>query len=140
MNIPQKETEHLKLVQGVIARMAGHSAQLKTWGVWLVTVAFVFSGLSSDPHWLIGVGGCIPILAFWSMDARYLHLERCYARLYDTIVTGTSVAPFDLDYRPHVGAVDSVWKIAWSWSVCRFYGALLVLMLALVTLLATAGT
>lgn len=134
-----QEVEHLKLVQGVVARMAGNSTQMKTWAVSLVTAAFVFSGLSDDPHWLIGVGGLIPVAAFWLLDAKYLHLERCYVRLYDAIVAGTPVAPFDLEYRSHVQAVDSVWRIAWSWSVFWFYGALLVLMLVLVAFLATKG-
>ncbi len=131
----QRTVEHLRLAQDVITRMAGNSAQMKTWAVSLVTAAFVFSGLSDDPHWLIGLGGCIPVLAFWSMDAKYLHLERCYIKLYEKIVAGTSVKPFDLDYRPYVSTAGSVWDVAWSWSVCRFYGSLFVIMLALLGLL-----
>ena len=139
MSDPRTETEHLKLVQSVVSRMAGNSAQMKIWAVSLVTAAFVFSGLSNDPHWLIGAGGCIAVVAFWAMDAKYLHLERCYIKLYNAIVSGTPVTPFDLDYRPHAGTVDSVWRTAWSWSVCVFYGALLVLLLVLMTILATTG-
>ena len=125
------------MVQGVVTRMAGNSAQMKTWAVSLVTAAFVFSGVSDDPHWLVAVGGCIPVIAFWTMDARYLHLERCYIKLHETIVSGSSVAPFDLNYRPHVSTVDSSWEIAWSWSVCRFYGSLLAIMLGLLIILRT---
>ena len=76
----QTTVEHLKLVQGVVARMAGNSAQMKAWAVSLVTAAFVLSGLSDEPHWLIPLGGCIPVIAFWTMDAKYLHLERCYIK------------------------------------------------------------
>ena len=136
---PQRTVEHLKLVQGVVVRMAGNSAQMKTWAVSLVTAAFVFSGLSDDPHWLIGVGGCIPVIAFWTMDARYLHLERCYIKLYEAVVADRSVKPFALDYRSYVAIVGSVWSVAWSWSVCRFYGALLVLMLVLCAILVAMG-
>ncbi len=136
----RKKVEHLKLAQGVVTRMAGNSLQMKTWSVSLVTAAFAFSGLSDDPHWLVAVGGCIPIAAFWTMDARYLHLERCYIRLYDEIVAGAPVAPFALNYRAYVGEVDSVWRIALSWSVCLYYGALLALMLFLFIILRTTGT
>ena len=132
---PHVPVEHLKLVQGVVTRMAGNSALMKAWAVSLVTAAFVFSGVSDDPHWLIAVGGCIPVIAFWTMDARYLHLERCYIRLYETIVTGSSITPFDLNYRPYVSTVESSWKIAFSWSVCRFYGSLFAMMLALLVIL-----
>ena len=136
---PQRAVEHFKLVQGVVTRMAGNSVQMKTWAVSLVTAAFVFSGLSDDPHWLIGLGGCIPVIAFWTMDAKYLHLERCYIKLYEAVVDGTSVKPFELDYRPYVPTVGSVWSIAWSWSVCRFYGALFVVMLVLLGILSVNG-
>ena len=122
--------EHLKMVQGVVTRMAGNSVQMKTWSVSLVTATFVFSGLSESPHWLIGVGGCIPVIAFWAMDARYLHLERCHIKLYEAVVAGAA-KPFELNYRPYVSTVGSVWSVAWSWSVCRFYGSLLVVMVAL---------
>jgi len=104
----QRMAEHLKLVQGVITRMAGNSAQMKMWAVSLVAAVFVFSGLSDDPHWLVGVGGCVPVIALWGMDARYLHLERCYVRLYEAVVVGRKMTPFELDYRPYATEVDSV--------------------------------
>ena len=128
--------EHLKMVQGIITRMAGYSMQMKTWAISLVTAVFVFSGLSDGPHWLIGLGGCIPVIAFWSMDAKYLHLERCYIKLYEAVMTGASEVAFDLNYRPFIATVDSVWRVAWSWSVCRFYGLLLTMMIALLATLA----
>ena len=131
-----ESVEHLKMVQNVIARMAGSSAQMKTWAVSLVTATIVFSGLSDSPHWLIGLGGFVPIVAFWTMDARYLHLERCYIKLHEAIVAGSSIAPFDLNYRIHASAVDSAWRIARSWSVCIFYGSLSAVMIVLTAILA----
>ena len=130
------KAEHLKMVQGVVARMAGNSAQTKTWAVSLVTAVIVFSGLADDPHWLIGAGGCVPVIAFWAMDARYLHLERCYVKLHNAIVAGAEARPFELDYRPYAAQVASVWKVGLSWSVATFYGALLVVTVALAVFLA----
>ena len=130
------KAEHLRMVQGVVARMAGNSAQMKTWAVSLVTAAVVFSGLAGDPHWLIGAGGCVPVIAFWAMDARYLHLERCYVKLHEAIVAGAEVRPFDLDYRPYAAQVASVWRVGLSWSVATFYGALLAVTVALAVFLA----
>ncbi len=125
------------MVQGVITRMAGNSAQMKTWAVSLVTAAYVFSGVAADPHWLIGAGGCIPVIAFWAMDAKYLHLERCYIALYEAVRSGKDTQSFDLNYRPYVSSVDSVWHVAWSWSVRLFYGALLIVVLVLTAILET---
>ena len=135
----QHTVAYLQMVQGVITRMAGNSAQMKTWTVSLVTAAYVFSGVASDPHWLIGAGGCIPVIAFWAMDAKYLHLERCYRKLYEAVRAGENIKSFDLDCRPYVALVDSVWGVAWSWSVRLFYGALLIIVLALTIILATMG-
>ena len=135
----QHMVAHLQMVQGVVTRMAGNSAQMKTWAVSLVTAAYVFSGVSANPHWLIGAGGCIPVIAFWVMDARYLHLEKCYRMLYDAILAEEVIQPFDLNYRPCAASVDSTWQVAWSWSVCLFYGALLIVILALVAILVTMG-
>lgn len=136
MNDPHKKSEHLTMIQAIVTRMAGNSTQMKTWTVSLVTAIFAFSGLSNDPHWLVAVGGCIPVIAFWFMDARYLHLEKCYRALHEAIVAGKEIVPFDLDYRPYAKSVDSVWKIAWSWSVRYFYGSLLILVVALLIILA----
>ena len=122
-------------MQSVVTRMAGNSAQMKTWAISLVTAIIVFSGLSEDPHWIIGFGGFVPIIAFWTMDARYLYLERCYIKLYEAVVMGEEVTPFDLDYVTHASAVDSVLRIAWSWSVVTFYGSLSAVMTLLLVFL-----
>ncbi len=134
-NEKQATLEHLKLIQGVVLRMASNSMQMKTWAVSLVTAVFMFSGLSDDPHWLIVLGGCVPVIAFWIMDARYLHLEKCYIELYSAVLGKKGVKEFELDYEPHEKNVASVWDIAWSWSVYRFYGSLLIVVLVLLGIL-----
>lgn len=139
MDDPRGAVEHLKLVQEVVARMAGNSAQLKTWAVSLVTATFIFSGLSNDPHWLIALGGFVPVIAFWTMDAKYLHLERCYIKLYEATAAGESSRPFNLDYRSYAPSVGSVWKVGRSWSVVGFYGALLFAVFALLAILSCGG-
>ncbi|MDE0061155.1 MAG: hypothetical protein OXP07_23825 [Defluviicoccus sp.] len=116
--------------------MAGNSAQVKTWTVSLVTAVFVFAGLSDERDTLIGVAGFVPVLLFGAMDARYLHLERCYRSLYEAIVEGKPVKPFDLDYRPYAGSVGTVGSTAWSWSVAGFYLALSILLVVLLVILA----
>ena len=124
------------MVQGVVNRMAGNSAQMKTWAVSLVTACIVFSGLSKDPHWLIGAGGCVPVIALWAMDVKYLCLECCYRELHKAIVAGEPVVPFDLDYEPYAEKAGSYCKVARSWSVLLFYGALMIVMIALMVFLA----
>ena len=119
------------MVQGIVTRMANNSAQTKTWTVPLITSIYVISGLSKNPHWMIVVGGCIAVIAFWFLDARYLYLERCYIKLYEAVLCEESTKLFDLNYRPYTTKVDSIWKVAISWSVCAFYGSLLMAMFLL---------
>lgn len=123
--------KHLELIQGVISRMARNSAHVKTWTVSIVTAIYVFSGLSDTPHWLVVVGGCIPIFVFWYTDAKYLQLERCYVKLHGAVVNGKQVLTGDLNYRPYIQQVDTVFEVAMSWSVSMFYGILLILMVFL---------
>ena len=127
--------EHLKMVQDVVSRMADNSVQMKTWAVSLVTAVFLFSGLSDDPHWLIALGGCIPVILCWWMDARYLHLSKCYRKLYREVAEGKSLEPFEMDYEPYRSSVEPVRTVAWSWSVGYFYPALLFFLLILLIIL-----
>ena len=123
--------EHLKLVQSVVNRMAGNSALVKTWTIPAVAAILVFSGIADFPHWLVAFGGCILVIAFWTLDARYLQLERSYIKLYDAVADQSSVKPYDLDSSPYITEVGSVWNIAWSWSVLSFYAPLFLITLAL---------
>lgn len=127
------------MIQDVVARMAESSAQMKTWAVSLVTAVIVFSGLSNDPHWLIGLGGCLPVILFWLMDARYLHLNRCYRELFTSVAAGKQTKPFDMDYHAYAASVESVYRVARTWSVLWFYATLLCVMLVLSAILATMG-
>lgn len=124
------------MAQGVIDRLADNCARMKTWTVTLAAAVLVFAGAAPDPGWPVAAGGCVPVIAFWAMDARYLRLERCYRKLYEAVAAGGEVAPFDLDWCPHAAGVASVWSVALSWSVAAFYAPLLAAMAALLAVLA----
>lgn len=127
--------EHLKLIQSVITRMANNSAQMKTWTVSLVTAVIAFSGLSNDPHWLVPLAGLIAVLAFWRMDAKYLHLEKCYRELYSAVLEVRGVRKFDLNYKKFKNNVDSAWKIMLSWSASGFYMFLSIVLIVVMILI-----
>lgn len=140
MSTDTKQVEHLNMILIIINRLAGNSVQMKTWTVPLVTGIFVFAGLSDSPHWIISIGGCIPIIAFWIMDACYLRLEQCYRKLYEAVRSGANDNSFDLNYRQYMNEVHSVWKLALSWSVGIFYGSLMLLMVGCSVFLAMNQT
>ena len=79
------------------------------------------------------------MILFWIMDAKYLHLNRCYRELYESIAAGKKTKSFEMDYREYAASIESVYRVAWSWSVLWFYAALLAIMLVLLAILATMG-
>jgi hypothetical protein len=73
--------ERLKMIQAIIARLAGNSFLLKGWTVTLVAGLTAFSRADSDRSFaLIAV---FVVVVFGVLDAYYLALEREYRRLYD---------------------------------------------------------
>ena len=69
------------------------------------------------------------------MDAKYLHIEKCYVKLYAAILN-EGAAPFDLNYTPYISKVPSVRSVATSWSVASFYVTLMLIVSVLAVYLA----
>jgi hypothetical protein len=75
---------HLNMLQAVVTRLAGNSAQCKTWCVAIVSALFGLAGATKSGR--IAVAAIIPILVFGFVDAAYLANERAYRDLYNRIV------------------------------------------------------
>lgn len=85
------DRQYLQMMQENIARMAGNSANCKTWLVTIVA-ALLATGIAIQglSHWMFI--SLFPILVFWQMDVYYLKLERGLRnrqRLFINLVTGT---------------------------------------------------
>ena len=80
---PTAEPEHLKLIQGVVDRLAGESAHLKTWSVTITAGLILLARTSGHPHQ--GFWGLIPLFILAVQDAYYLGAERAYRRLYNRV-------------------------------------------------------
>jgi hypothetical protein len=76
------DTEHLKLIQAVITRLAGNSFLLKGWTVTLVAglSAFAKADTNRSFAWIAVFVVCV----FGFLDAYYLALERAYRTLYES--------------------------------------------------------
>ena len=77
-------TAHLSMLQAIITRLAGNSAQCKTWCVTIVSALFGLAGATKSGR--IAVAAIIPILVFGFVDAAYLANEKAYRDLYNSIV------------------------------------------------------
>jgi hypothetical protein len=75
------DVEHLKMIQGVIGRLAGNSFLIKGWSVTIAAGLSAFARTEADRSlaW-IGVG---VVAVFALLDAYYLAVERVYRQLYD---------------------------------------------------------
>lgn len=78
-----KVLEHLKMIEGVIDRLAHNSFSLKGWSITITTALFAFAGIRENTIFLLI--GLIPIFFFWILDSYYLWLERRFRNLYDRV-------------------------------------------------------
>lgn len=105
------KTEHLRMIQDVISRMAGNSLQIKCWCMAITAVIIAFT----DGKLILA--GIIPIVLFCYMDAKYLALEKAYRNLYDTVrLKDETEVDFSMKYEKVKGT-----KGLLSWSVSWFY-------------------
>src|ERR1700719_5012438 len=77
-------TAHLNMLQAIITRLAGDSAQCKTWCVTIVSALFGLAGATKSGR--IAVAAIIPILIFCLVDTADLADEKAYRDLYNRIV------------------------------------------------------
>lgn len=121
------------MVQGVIARMAGNSANCKTWCVGLVSAIVVVVADKGKPALLLAAG--VPIVLFIVLDAYYLALERRFRDSYEGFVRklhegkATVEDAFVLSERVKlVKAILAVLRAFISFSVWPFYSTLAALV------------
>lgn len=119
----EDKRQYLGFIQDVIKRMAGNSASLKAWLAPILTLVFALGAVKTSV--LVFVAGLIVTVAFWMMDAQYLHLERAYRRLYGKAVDGDTRL-YDLDPSPYDNGVCDYLNALFSWSTAGYYLVLIV--------------
>jgi uncharacterized membrane protein len=112
--------EHLKIVQGVINRMAQTSFILKGWAITVVSAILGFAvGTSNGNFGLVAIA---PGLIFWGLDSYYLWQERLYRRLYELVRTGDqSIPPFSMNTTPCKKTCPGWLRTVWSRTECAIY-------------------
>ncbi len=105
------KTEHLRMIQDIISRMAGNSLQIKCWCMAIIAVIIAFT----DGRLMLA--GIVPIALFCWMDAKYLSLEKTYRILYDEV---RQKDESEIDFSMKTEKVKDS-KGLGSWSVSCFY-------------------
>jgi hypothetical protein len=125
----ERQIAHLAMIQAVIARMASNSFALKTLSVTLTAGIIALVGAVQRPSPLYILAAILPVLVFWWMDAKYLQLERLYRALYDDVRLDRELDPYDMRVDRYRQNIQSVPRIALSWSVNAIYSTLLAVLM-----------
>jgi len=128
--------KEIDLIQGIINRMANNSFLLKGWLVSLIAIILALTKDSIITKELIYFGIILLslVIAFWYLDAFFLHKERCYRKLYDWVIENrknTDDYLYNLNYKRFVKQVSCTWLIMFSKTLLVFYGLIFTILLLL---------
>lgn len=132
-NILNKEID---LIQGTITRMANNSFLLKGWCISLVAVLLALTKdtiLATNLEYF-NLALIFPVIAFWYLDAYFLHKERCYRRLYNWTIDNRMISVdffYNLDYKRFEKDEKSIFTIMFSKTLLPLYGLILLIILIL---------
>jgi len=101
---PAVDVEYLKLIQGVVDRLAQNSFHAKSWSVGMAAAILTVGTISQRSQ--ASVLAFFPAICFCLLDAYYLRRERLFRALYDAAVRADAPR-FCLDTRPFEGPATS---------------------------------
>jgi hypothetical protein len=118
---------HLNMLQGIITRLAGNSAQCKTWCITIVAAVVAFAGALKNEK--IVALAIIPLAIFGFLDAAYLANEKAYRDLYNRLAAKIRDGTYRLAdcfvLSAPTDASHHIWAHV-SWSVWPVYLGLIV--------------
>lgn len=127
--------KHMDYVQAIIARLANNSFVMKGWALTLTSALLGFAATRGDA--LLAFLALVAVLAFWFLDAYFLRQERAFRLMFADVAT-KQVTGFALNPVAYVRQIKW-WPTLRSVSLSVFYGALLILSLALAIILLSAA-
>lgn len=131
-----KTIAHLGFIQGIISRMGTNSFLLKGWSVTLVAAMFALAVKDADKRFMLI--SYFPIFVFWALDGFFLHQEKLFRKLYEKVAAG--LVPSDV-YTLNTSIVrsdvPSMLRVTFSKTLLPFHGAILLIVLFAMFVLAT---
>lgn len=124
--------KHLEMLQQVIARMANNSFLVKGWSITLISALLAFA--TKDKMAAMAWIAFLPLIAFWLLDAFFLHQERLFRALYIKNSQAPLNTPSDLSFdTSSVQAQTLSWfKTIFSKSLLIFHGLLAFMIVAII--------
>lgn len=122
---------HLKIMQGVIQRMAENSRACKVWCITIVSAGLILVARVDRPDFVLI--SLVPAVAFLILDAYYLALERAFRGSYNSFVQKLAqgeLTPSDLyDVKPTGSVPRTFFRSLNSFSIWPFYASLVIMVL-----------
>lgn len=122
---------HLKIMQGVIERMAENSRSCKVWCVTLVSASLILVAMTDKPDYILVA--LVPVVMFLILDTYYLALERAFRGSYNTFVEklkNDNISSSDLYIVKPTGTIPRLFMHSLrSFSIYIFYPILMISVL-----------
>jgi len=124
------KVEHIKIIQGVITRMASNSFLIKGWCVTLVSAILALA--AKEPNKIFIAVAFFPVIMFWILDGYFLYQERLFRKLYDSAAASQEVKTnFSMATDSFEGG-DATWaEAALSKTLRLFYITMLICVLVI---------
>lgn len=126
--------KHLKLIQGVINRLATNSFLLKGWNVVLVSALFALAAKDAN-HTFVYLA-YFPAFTFWALDGYFLWQERLFRALYERVrVLSADQIDFAMDTSVVAQHVPGWAETSFSKTLIAFHGTITVTIILVMILM-----
>ncbi len=127
--------KHLEFIQLAINRMASNSFILKGWNITLIVglFALTLNKLSSSYLYL----AILPVIAFWGLDAYYLHQERLFRELYDSVRKSKrkDIDPYSFNTQSVKGNVKNWFCTIFSPTIILLHGSVILFIIIFIIIM-----
>ena len=123
----EQKLKHLEFIQNIINRMARNSFVIKGGTLLLVAAFLAFIARIGDANLMLIAA--VPVILFWALDGYYLHQERLFRALYNSV---RGLDESDIDFSmdtSELGGGGSLLGAIFSKTLLTYYLAILAILI-----------
>lgn len=134
--LEQNEIDAIKINQDIIKRMADNSQKIKNFFLAMCAIVAALMGKQQAQITCYFLLAFMAIaIVFWTMDAKYLQLERQFRKHHMAIVSGSIGFLEQWNFNPKQYSKDCILKVMFSFSLMIYPSAILIAIVAYLLLL-----
>lgn len=123
----ERKLKHLEFIQTAVNRMARNSFVIKGWTLLLVAAFLAFIARIGDANLMLIAA--VPVILFWALDGYYLHQERLFRALYNSV---RELDESDIDFSmdtSELGGGGGLIGAVFSKTLLTYYIAILAILM-----------